>query len=232
MQPNSLGIRGAGRGLQVALLGSDYAAPRRSRRDALVAEMEEDPAFGNVRLSYEPNQPQLFVEVDRERASDLGIEIDGLGEALQAMLDGRDVGQVFLDDRAYDVKMVSTARPVNDPGDLENIFVQTASGQMVPVSTVVRLEERAVSPQLTREEQMRSVAITAGLTPELAIGPALERVKELAEPILDADTRLEPLAEAATLGTSRLGALPRPSVSPCWWCSWCWRRSSRASSAR
>ncbi len=204
LQPNSLGIRGAGRGLQVALLGSDYG--RLSQQaDALVAEMEKDPAFGNVRLSYEPNQPQLFVEIDRERASDLGIEIDGLGEALQAMLDGRDVGQVFLDDRAYDVKMVSTARPVNDPGDLENIFVQTASGQMLPVSTVVRLEERAVSPQLTREEQMRSVAITAGLTPELAIGPALERVKELAEPILDADTRLEPLAEAATLGTAASG---------------------------
>jgi HAE1 family hydrophobic/amphiphilic exporter-1 len=204
IQPNSLGIRGAGRGLQVALLGNDYDTLA-EQADRLVAAMEAEPAFGNVRLSYETNQPQLFVEVDRERASDLGIEIDGLGQAMQAMLDGRNVGEVFVDDRAFDVKMVSTARPVNDPGDLENIFVQTASGQMVPVSTVVRLEERAVSPQLNREAQMRTVAITAGLTPELSIGPALERVEALAEPILADDTRLMPLAEAATLDEASSG---------------------------
>jgi HAE1 family hydrophobic/amphiphilic exporter-1 len=204
IQPNSLGIRGAGRGLQVALLGNDYDTLA-EQADRLVAAMEAEPAFGNVRLSYETNQPQLFVEVDRERASDLGIEIDGLGQAMQAMLDGRNVGEVFVDDRAFDVKMVSTARPVNDPGDLENIFVQTASGQMVPVSTVVRLEERAVSPQLNREAQMRTVAITAGLTPELSIGPALERVEALAEPILADDTRLLPLAEAATLDEASSG---------------------------
>ena len=119
--------RAAGGAARHRLRGAGRAGGR------LVAAMEADPAFGNVRLSYEATQPQLFVEVDRERASDLGIAIDGLGEALQAMLDGRNVGQVFLDDRAFDVKMVSTARPVNDPGDLENIFVQTASGQMVPV---------------------------------------------------------------------------------------------------
>jgi hydrophobic/amphiphilic exporter-1 (mainly G- bacteria), HAE1 family len=204
IQPNSLGIRGAGHGLQVALLGSDYPSLA-EKADRLLAAMEAEPAFGSVRLSYETNQPQLFVEVDRERATDLGIAIDGLGEALQAMLDGRNVGEVFVDDRAYDVKMVSTARPVNDPADLENIFVQTASGRMVPVSTVVRLEERAVSPQLTREGQMRSVAITAGLTPNLAVGAALERVEALAEPILDGNTRLVPLAEAATLDEASSG---------------------------
>ncbi len=204
MQPNSLGIRGAGRGLQVALVGNNYNSLA-EQAGRLVAAMEEDAAFGNVRLSYEATQPQLFVEVDRERASDLGIAISGLGEALQAMLDGRNVGQVFLNDRSYDVKMLSTSRPVNDPGDLENVFVQTASGQMVPASTIISLHERAVSPQLTREGQMRSVALTASLTPELAIGPALERVEALAGPILDESTRLIPLAEAAALDETSSG---------------------------
>ena len=76
---------------------------------------------------------------------------------------------------------------------------------MVPVSSIVRLEERAVAPQLEREGQMRSVAITASLTPELAIGPALARVEELAAPILEGGARLEPLAEAATLEETSRG---------------------------
>lgn len=203
-QPNSLGIRGAGRGLQVALLGSDYASLA-AQANRLVAELEADPAFGTVRLNYDPTQPQLFVEVDRDRAADLGIPIEGVGAALQAMLDGSDVTEVFLGDRSHDVKIISTAQPVNDPSDLENIFIRTGGGQMVPLSTIARLEERAVSPQLTREQQMRSIAITASLTPDLAIGPALAQVEALAAPILDGETRLVPLAEAAALSSSSSG---------------------------
>src|SRR5690606_6469394 len=111
---------------------------------AIIDRMEEDPAFGRVSLGYETTQPQLFIEVDRDRASDIGVNIDGLGEALQAVLDGRTVGTVFIDDRSFSIKMVSTSDPVNDPGDLERIFVQAGNGQMVPISSFVTLRERAV----------------------------------------------------------------------------------------
>jgi HAE1 family hydrophobic/amphiphilic exporter-1 len=121
------------------------------------------------------------------------------------VLEGRTVGQVFVDDRSFDVKMVVSTQPVNDPGDLENVFVQTSSGQMVPLSTIVGLEERAVAPELSREDQMRSVAITATLTPDLALGDALERVEDLAAPLLDGGSRIVPLAEAATLGETSSG---------------------------
>jgi len=206
IQPNSLGIRGAGQGLSFAVVGNDYGALADSSR-ALVEAMEKDPELGQVRLGYETTQPQLFIEVDRERAQDLGVNIDGLGEALQAVLDGRTVGAVFLADESYDIQMVSTSDPVNDPGDLERIFVQAGDGQMIPISTFVTLTERAVAPELSRETQMRSVPITAGLTPDLALGDALVRVQALAADILPDDSRIVPLAEAATLGESSSGIL-------------------------
>ena len=211
IQPNSLGIRGAGQGLSFAVVGNDYAALADASR-ALVAAMEADPDLGQVRLGYDTTQPQLFIEVDRARASDLGVNIDGLGEALQAVLDGRTVGAVFLADESYDIQMVSTADPVNDPGDLGRIFVAAGAengegGQMIPISTFVTLTERAVAPELSRETQMRSVPITAGLTPGLALGDALVRVQGLAADILPDDSRIVPLAEAATLGESSSGIL-------------------------
>jgi hydrophobic/amphiphilic exporter-1 (mainly G- bacteria), HAE1 family len=83
--------------------------PARGGGRALVARMQENPAFGQVRLEYETTQPQLFIEIDRTRASDLGIEIAGLGDALRAVLDGRSVGTVFLDDTSYDIQMLSTS---------------------------------------------------------------------------------------------------------------------------
>ena len=198
IQPNSLGIRGAGQGLSVAILGSDYAKMAIDAQ-AIVDALQADRAFGQVRLGYETTQPQLFITVDRSRAADLGINIDGLGEAMQAVLDGRSVGTIFVEDRSFDIKMVSTAQPVNDPGDLERLFVQSRDGKMVPISSFVSLEERAVAPELNREAQMRSVPITAGLTDDLALGDALEQLKTIAAEILPPDSRVQPLGEAATL---------------------------------
>lgn len=204
IQPNSLGIRGAGQGLSLAIVGDDYGRLAEAAQN-LITAMEENPAFGQVRLGYDTTQPQLFIAVDRTRAQDLGVAFEGLGEALQAVLDGRSVGQVFLNDESHDIKLLSTRAPVNDPGDLERIFVPARGGQMVPIASFVTLEERAVAPQLEREAQMRSVPLTASLTPDFALGAALDEVNRLAEGILDPDMRIVPLAEAATLGESSSG---------------------------
>ena len=206
IQPNSLGIRGAGQGLSFALLGDDYGDLAEVAR-SLVEKMEEDPRFGQVRLGYDTTQPQLFVEIDRARAEDLGVRIDGLGEALQAVLDGRTVGTIFLQDESYDIRLVSTETPVDDPGDLERTFVPSDSGQLVPLSSFATLTERPVAPELGRESQSRSVPITASLTPELPLGAALADVQAMADGLLSDSMRLVPMAEAATLGETSSGLL-------------------------
>ncbi|UCI21124.1 efflux RND transporter permease subunit [Mesorhizobium sp. B2-1-8] len=199
VQPNSLGIRGAGNGLQFALVGND----RKALGDAavkIIAEMQKDPRFQTPRLSIDPTQPQLSVAIDRERASDLGIDISGLANTMQAMLDGNDVVDVYIADRSYGVKLVSTTNPINDPTDLENVFLKTADGRFVPMSTIATLTERAVPPSLSREQQQPSVAITSNLSGNFALGDALARAQEIATPLLPPGSRILPLAEAATLG--------------------------------
>ncbi len=201
VQPNSLGIRGAGNGLQFAILGSNYAELNDTAAK-VVAAMEKDPRFQQSRLTNEATQPQLAVQVDRRRASDLGIDITGLAEAMQAMLDGNLIGSVFIEDRSYDVKLVSTTNPVNDPTDLENIFLKTSDGRYVPMSTIATLKEIAVPPALQREQQMRAVGITSGLRSDFALGDSWVLAQTIATPLLKPGQRLIPLAETATLGES------------------------------
>ncbi|OSP56131.1 efflux RND transporter permease subunit [Pseudoruegeria sp. SK021] len=206
IQPNSLGIRGAGNGLSFAVTGSNYdqlaiVAQR------LVERMQDNPDFGDTRLEFETTQPQLFIEIDRARASDLGVDIAGLGEALQAVLEGRSVGEVFIDDKSFDIQMLTTTTPVNDPGDLENVFVQAGDGKMIPLSSFVGLEERAVAPELEREGQNRAVTISASLTPAMSLGAAMTAVQALSDDILSDENRIVPLAEAATLSETSSGML-------------------------
>jgi HAE1 family hydrophobic/amphiphilic exporter-1 len=201
IQPNSLGIRGAGNGLQFAFVGNSYTELGEAAQK-MVELLEDDPRFQQVRLSYETTQPQLSVRIDRERASDLGIDINGLAEAMQALLDGREVARVFIRDRSYPVKLISTTTPINDPTDLESIYLKTGDGRIVPMSVIADLEEKAVAPQLNREQQLRSVSVTTGLADTFALGDAYAEVVRMAEPLLPPGARVIPLAEAATLDQS------------------------------
>ena len=204
IQPNSLRIRGAGRGLSFAITGSNYEQLAEVAQ-IMVNRMGENPAMGDVQLDYERTQPQLFVQIDRRLAADLGVNIAGLGQALQAMLDGREVASVFIDDTSYGVQLLSTSAKVDDPRDLENVFVQSGAGQMIPLSSFVTLEERAVAPSLDREGQNRSVSISAGLTPDLSLGDALAEVRQIGEEVLAEENRILPLAEAAALDQTGAG---------------------------
>ncbi|WP_299552041.1 efflux RND transporter permease subunit [uncultured Tateyamaria sp.] len=204
IQPNSLGIRGGGEGLRMAITGTDYAELSEVA-NALRAALEQDPDMGRIQVSYETTQPQIFIDIDRERADDLGIDITGLSGALQALLDGDEVGEVFIDGDSVPVKLISSTNPVNDPTDLENIFLKASNDRIVPMSSIVSIEEIAVAPSLDREEQLRAVVITAELSDGLALRDGIERLQAAAQPILPAGTGLIPLSEAATLDETSSG---------------------------
>jgi len=195
---NSLGIRGAGSGLQFALLGQDYDMLR-SSADKIIASLQDDSRFFQPRLSVDNTQPQLFIDINRARASDLAIDITGLAQAVQSMLDGRRIGAVYIADRAYDVKLVSSSNPINDPTDVEGIFIRTGDNRFVPMSSIADISERPVPPELQRERRMRAITLSTGLMPAFALGDAYAHVLELAAPHLPAGSFIIPLAEAATL---------------------------------
>ncbi|MBH0238321.1 efflux RND transporter permease subunit [Methylobrevis albus] len=205
-QSNSLGIRGGGQGLRFAVLGPDYETLV-PLAEEMIEKMEARPEFRGVRLDYEPTQPQLSIEIDRERAQDLGVPFSDLQIALQSVLDGREIAEVSVGGEAVPIKLLAASNPVNDPRDLENLFVRTSDGRMVPMSAVVSLREEAVAPSLQREEQSRAVPVTSELGNGVALGEALAVARELAAETLPDGYRIIPLGEAATLEETSGGLL-------------------------
>ena len=204
--PNSLGIRGAGSGLQFAVVGNDYERLE-DLTTALVERMAQDPTFVNPQLTYDINQPQLSLAIDRALAANLGIEPRSVVETLYTMIEGDDVAEIFVDNQAIDIKLAPGGRPVNDQGDLENVFVTASTGQFVPASTVAQITEAAAAATLTREGRQRAVAAQANLGAGVDLGGAADRLREIAGPILNDTGRLVFLGEAATLEEGETGTL-------------------------
>lgn len=198
IQPNSLGIRGGGQGLRFALTGDNYDRLG-EQAQLMVDALSADGRFGRVRLSFETSQPQLNLDIDRQRANELGIDLGALTATLQAMLNGSSAGSVFIEDRSVDIIVLSSTQPIQDPSDLENIMVRGKGGVMLPMSTIVTLQEQAVAPSLSRVQQMRSVSISASLTEGFALGDAWVAAQQISSPFVSDNMALLPLGEAATL---------------------------------
>ena len=202
--PNSLGIRGGGQGLQFAITGTDYDQIAEEAA-GMRAAMEARPEFDTVRLNYDTTQPELSIDIERERAADLGVSVETIGATLATLLDGREMGEYYVEGDAIPVRAQAPEGLIDDPSDLEHVYVRTEGGRMTPLSSFVTMRERAVAPELGREGQRRAVPITATLSPDVDLRQAMDSLEALAEATLPASMGIHYMGEAAALDETSSG---------------------------
>ncbi len=197
--PNSLSLRRAGGSIEFALTGSNYADIAAAADDFLAAMHDRLPQLEDPEIEYQQTQPQLTVKVDRRRAEDLGVPVQGIVNTLRAMIDGFEVAELNVNDRSIPVLLESAAGAIDDPSDLHNLFVPTRSGELVPLSAFVALEEVGVAAELDRTGQKRAIEIDAPLPPGYAMGQAIAGIEAIADDVLPPGIGLRFINEAATL---------------------------------
>jgi multidrug efflux pump subunit AcrB len=197
---NSLNLRGASSGgLNLALLGTDYDeiyAAARTFTDQIRERLE---TVSRPRIGYDPSQPQLAVKIDRERASDLDIPLEDIAQTLRVMVDGARIVDLNADDQTVPIMLEAGSDKIRDPDDLINLYVRTRSGALVPLSSVVRLDEKGVAGQLDRREQRRAIEIDVEINPGFAMQTAVDELFALAEEVLPDGMTLITRGEAAAL---------------------------------
>ena len=197
---NSLNLRGASNGgLSVALLGTDYDelyAAARNYTDQIRARLD---SVSRPRIGYDPSQPQLSVEIDRERSSDLNIPLEDVAQTLRVMVDGARIVDLNADDQTIPIILEAGSDKIRDPNDLVNLYVRSQSGALVPLSSLVRLDERGVAGQLDRREQRRAIEIDFEIQPGFAMQTAVDDLFALAGEVLPDGVTLITRGEAAAL---------------------------------
>ena len=166
-------VGGRGQPIQIVLGGPEYAEIA-GWRDIMMERMEANPGFFSVDSDYKETRPQMRVEIDRQRAADLGVSVSSIGQALETMMGSRRVTTFVQDGEEYDVIVQAERGDRADPADLAAIRVRAGSGELVPLSNLVTLTELAEAGSLNRFNRLRAITITAGLTPGYSMGEALE----------------------------------------------------------
>ncbi len=197
---NSLNLRGAsGGGVSLALLGTDYDSMFEAARNYTDAIRERLDTVSGPRISYNPSQPQLSVRIDRQRAADLDIPLDAIAQTLRVMVDGLEVVDLNVDDQSVPIILEAGSESIDDPSDLVNLYVRTNNGVLVPLSSVVTLDERGVAGQLDRRAQRRAIEVDVEVAPGVALQTAVDDLLALAKEVLPEDISVITRGEAATL---------------------------------
>jgi multidrug efflux pump len=163
---------GGGSSVNVSVLGDEYPQIERAIQP-LLAAARNNPGLARPRLVYEPTSPRLLVELDREKAAQLGVSAQAVGRALETLFGSRKVTTYIKGGQEYDVILQADRSQRMNEADLRNVYVRASSGATVPLSAVVTTEIRGDTPSRDRIDRLRSITLSVQLNPGYTVGEAV-----------------------------------------------------------
>ncbi|MEE4255080.1 MAG: efflux RND transporter permease subunit [Desulfuromusa sp.] len=205
--PPSLGQPFMNQPVQFVIKTTDSYPELNDQVNQLMAEVRKNPKILAARNDLKLNSPELRLQVDRDKAADLGIEVSTIGRTIETMMGGRDVTRFKLDGEQYDVIVkIEDAQRVA-PDDLNRIHVRSASGEMIPLSNLVTIEEAVTAQSLNHFNRSRAAIISANLAPGYSQGEALQYLNEAAARILPSTARIDYQGQSREFMDSSAGLL-------------------------
>jgi multidrug efflux pump len=188
--PSALGVGGGDSPINLVLGGPDYEQLK-AWRDLMQAKMEAMPELVQIDSDFQETKPQMNVSVDRDRAATLGVSLQTVGRTLETMLGSRNVTTYVDRGREYNVVLMGEDKARATPDDLTNLYVRSSlTNDLVPLSNLVKITEKAGPPNLRRNDRMRSITMQAGLADGVKLGEAIEKLYAIASETLPASARL------------------------------------------
>jgi len=196
VNPPSLGQSFRNPPLMFVVQASSYAELQ-TMVNNLMAKASAFPGLVNMDSDLKLNKPQLTVKLDREKTSDVGVEVDTVGRTLETLLGGRQVTRFKREGEQYDVIVKLADKDRTTATDLTAIYVRGKDGQLVQLDNLVQVRETVAPKELNHFNRLRSATISANLAPGVALGDALAFMDQAAKEVLPAG------AQTALDGQSR-----------------------------
>ncbi|MES2568370.1 MAG: efflux RND transporter permease subunit [Bacteroidota bacterium] len=147
----------------------------------------KNPVFQekSVDANLKFNKPELIIEINRDKATTMGVSIADVAQTIQLALSGQRFGYYIKGDKQYQVIGQVDRENRDDPNDIKDLFVRSKNGEMIKLDNVIHIVERSSPPQLYHYNRYQSATIQAGLAPGKTIGDGIAAMNEIAEQVLD-----------------------------------------------
>jgi hydrophobe/amphiphile efflux-1 (HAE1) family protein len=182
-------ISGAGGGrsglpVQYVLQATDLKKLERYIPDFMQAARAH-PAFEVVDIDLRFTRPELIIDIDRDKAFNLGVSVKDIAEILQTYFSEQRIGYFIKDGKQYFVIAHAEPEQRSRPEDITDIQVRSSSGEMIALGSVVQLRHSSLPPQLLRYNRYSSATISASPAPGYTLGDGIEAMDEIADKTLD-----------------------------------------------
>ena len=190
INPPSLGGEGFQQPVQMAITGPDLDEAHRLAQEVL-KEARRLPGIAQARLDFQPTNPQLRIQVDRDRAAALGISPADIGRTLQILMGGEDITDFSIAAETYEVMV--RARPADrmSPDDLGEVYVRAGDGSLVALSGLIKTELVGRAAERLRVDRLPAVTLKGSLAGGAALGDVLNQLAERARPVLPDDVQIK-----------------------------------------
>ncbi len=149
--------------------------------DQLLGQAMASGQFMFLEKSIDMDRPTISIEIDRDRAADLGISMASIGRNLSTLLGGGYVNRFSMEGRSYKVIPLVSRDYRRDVEMLKDYYIRTAAGDLVPLSTIVTMKQSVEPTDRTQFQQLNSLTIQGVTLPHVALGDALEYLAKQAQ---------------------------------------------------
>ncbi len=168
-------LPGSGGGLPIEFVLTSDADYRRLNEvaDALLGPAIASGKFAFLRKSIEFTRPKIRVVINRDRAADLGLNMQQIGQALATMLGGNYVNRFSLEGRSYKVIPQALRKFRLDQQMLDNYYIRAGSGALSPLASIISFERVVEPSQRTQFQQLNALTLEGVTLPGITLGDAL-----------------------------------------------------------
>ena len=188
--PRGLGQRRSGQELQFVISGDNYTDIL-NNMNIILNEISKSDKFLFSRIDYKSNRPQVKVDINKYKASNLAISNSEIGRTLEILLAGRKINTFIQDGEEYYVIIQAKKNNRKQIEDIGNFEVKTKDGNFVRLDNLLTFKEVAEAKELNRYNKMRSITLSAGLKKGYSLGEAINYLEEISNKKLKGNYKID-----------------------------------------
>ncbi|MHB1061405.1 MAG: efflux RND transporter permease subunit [Thiobacillus sp.] len=188
INPPSLGQSFRNPPLQFVVQAPSYAELDKAV-EALMEKVRAYPGLANADTDLKLNKPQLKVDINRDKAAQMGVGVDTIGRTLETLLGGREVTRFKQAGEQYNVVVQLDPAARATPQDLTALYVRGNEGSLTPLANLVTVTETVAPKELNHFDRQRAAIISANIAPGYTLGEALAFMEQAAADTLPPGTR-------------------------------------------